>query len=204
MSRTYFLWPLLLALAVLHGCATQPGAETGEGEGQGAEVADLNAGAGTAGTSGAEVPAGEGAGVGATVGMGSEVSPAEEPRIFQGHPLDDPDSLLAQRVIYFDYDSSSVRNEYLDVLSVHAGFLGSHPEARVSLEGHSDERGSREYNLALAERRADGVAQMLMLQGVPAEQIEIISYGEERPARLGHDDPAWEANRRVEIIYLSR
>jgi peptidoglycan-associated lipoprotein len=116
-------------------------------------------------------------------------------------PLQDPDSPLAKRVIYFDYDSDQVKAESLETVNAHAQYLANNPTQRVRLEGHADERGSREYNLALGERRAQSVSRLLQLQGVLDDQIEIISYGEELPAAPGSDERSWELNRRVELVY---
>lgn len=127
----------------------------------------------------------------------------EEPG-FAGHPLDDPNSLLAKRVVYFDFDSDTVKDQFTSIIEAHAAYLADHPRARVTLEGHADERGTREYNMALGERRANAVRQFLMLQGANADQLEVISYGEERPVALGHDEDSWRLNRRVELIYTSR
>lgn len=115
--------------------------------------------------------------------------------------LDDPNSPLATRIIYFDFDSSEVRSDYRAVVDAHAAFLAAHPNVSITLEGHADERGSREYNLALGERRAQSVKQQMTIQGVNASQISTVSYGEERPAVDGHDEYAWSQNRRVEIVY---
>lgn len=120
-----------------------------------------------------------------------------------GGALGPPGALGAQRVIYFDYDSSDIRTEFIDVVSAHGRFLASNATVRVRLEGHSDERGSREYNIALGERRAQTVKKALALQGVQDSQIAIVSYGEERPAAAGSDDNAWAKNRRVEIVYIN-
>lgn len=120
---------------------------------------------------------------------------------FQGDPLDDPDSLLAQRVVYFDLDQSEIKDDFRDTINAHAEYLASHPSVSVTLEGHADERGTREYNIALGERRANVVQRMLSLQGVPASQLRVVSYGEERPAALGQDEAAWTLNRRVEFVY---
>lgn len=117
--------------------------------------------------------------------------------------LDDPSSPLSTRIIYFDFDSSEVRPDLKDIVLAHGQFLSSNPGHRVRLEGHADERGSREYNLGLGERRAQSISQILKLQGVAVDQIELISYGEELPAAFGHDDESWQLNRRVEIVYLS-
>jgi peptidoglycan-associated lipoprotein len=108
---------------------------------------------------------------------------------------------LAQRIIYFDFDNAEVRPEYRDVLAAHAQSLSRSPNAKVRLEGHADERGSREYNIGLGERRAQSVRRALMLQGVGDGQIVTVSYGEERPAQPGSDEAAWAKNRRVELVY---
>jgi len=111
--------------------------------------------------------------------------------------------LAAQRVIYFDFDSSDIRNEYVDVIAAHGRYLASNATMRVRLEGHTDERGSREYNIGLGERRSQTVKRALMLQGVRESQIATVSYGEERPAAAGGDEAAWSKNRRVEIVYIN-
>jgi peptidoglycan-associated lipoprotein len=116
-------------------------------------------------------------------------------------PLDDPQGMLAQRVIYFDFDRSEVKPEFMAVVQAHAQYLSQRPNARVTLEGHTDERGTREYNIGLGNRRAQAVRRMLMLHGVADRQIATVSYGEERPAALGQNEEAWARNRRVEIIY---
>ena len=115
--------------------------------------------------------------------------------------LDDPDSPLAKRIIYFEYDSSEIQPQYRDVIEAHAQYLAANPDAVLSLEGHADERGSREYNLALGERRAQAVKNQMTVLGASATQIRTISYGEERPVAEGHDDASWSQNRRVELVY---
>ena len=115
--------------------------------------------------------------------------------------LNDPNSPLSQRVLYFELDSSQIKDEDRDIITVHAEFLASHSEMTVVLEGHADERGSREYNIALGEKRAKAIKQLMTLQGVTENQIQVISFGEERPVALGHDTSAWNLNRRVEILY---
>jgi peptidoglycan-associated lipoprotein len=112
-------------------------------------------------------------------------------------------AVLAQRIIYFDFDSSEIKGAGTDVVAAHAKFLASNPSTRVRLEGHTDERGSREYNIGLGERRAQAVRRALLLQGASDPQISTVSYGEERPAVAGHDEAAWAKNRRVEIVYLA-
>jgi len=120
---------------------------------------------------------------------------------FKGHPLDDPASPLFKKVIYFDYDSSEILDEYRGIIEAHAAYLAAQPGASVDLEGHTDERGSREYNLALGERRALTVGRMMVLLGATDGQIRTVSYGEEQPAAEGDDESAWRLNRRVEIVY---
>ncbi|MDZ7663453.1 peptidoglycan-associated lipoprotein Pal [Thiohalophilus sp.] len=115
--------------------------------------------------------------------------------------LNDPDSPLSKRVLYFDFDSSKITDEQREVIDAHAAFLSRNPDVDVVLEGHADERGTREYNLALGERRAQAVEQLLQVQGVSSEQIQVISFGEERPVALEHNESAWRLNRRVEILY---
>ena len=111
-------------------------------------------------------------------------------------------ALKSRSIIYFDYDSSEIRAEYMDVVAAHAAYLVKYPTAKVRLEGHTDERGSREYNIGLGERRAQAVRRALMLQGAADSQLSTVSYGEERPAAAGSDEAAWTQNRRVEIVYL--
>jgi peptidoglycan-associated lipoprotein len=111
--------------------------------------------------------------------------------------------LLAKRVIYFDFDSSEIKGEGTDIVAAHAKYLTNNPTARVRLEGHTDDRGSREYNIGLGERRAQSVRRALLLQGATDAQLSTVSYGDERPAVAGHDEEAWSKNRRVEIVYLT-
>jgi peptidoglycan-associated lipoprotein len=111
--------------------------------------------------------------------------------------------LLAKRVIYFDFDSSEIKGEGTDIVGAHAKYLATNPAARVRLEGHTDDRGSREYNIGLGERRAQSVRRALLLQGATEAQISTVSYGAERPAVAGHDEAAWAKNRRVEVVYLT-
>lgn len=115
--------------------------------------------------------------------------------------LNDPDSPLSQRVLYFEIDSSQVSDSDREILTVHADFLAAHSDISIVLEGHADERGTREYNIALGEKRANAIMRLMTLQGVAESQIQVISFGEERPVALGHDADAWDLNRRVEILY---
>ncbi|SEQ61607.1 peptidoglycan-associated lipoprotein [Solimonas aquatica] len=109
---------------------------------------------------------------------------------------------LTNNIVYFDYDSSVIKEEYKSVVSAYARYLSANPAAKVRLEGHTDERGSREYNIGLGERRANAVRDALTAAGVTPAQIAVISYGKERPAVEGHDEAAWSQNRRVQIIRL--
>jgi peptidoglycan-associated lipoprotein len=104
-------------------------------------------------------------------------------------------------VIYFDYDKAEIKSEYVGVIAAHAKFLNGNVNRKIRLEGHTDERGSREYNIGLGERRAQQVRRALMLQGVTEAQITTVSYGEERPAASGSDEEAYAKNRRVEMSY---
>ena len=108
--------------------------------------------------------------------------------------------LLEQRTIYFEFDSTTIRSEFEAQLRAHGEALRDNRNRRVRLEGHADERGSREYNIGLGERRAQEVRRMLLLSGASSTQITTISYGEERPVAIGHDESAWSQNRRVELI----
>ena len=120
---------------------------------------------------------------------------------FESYLMDNPDSPLQSRVIYFEYDSAEILGVDIDLLSAHAEYLGANPGQRIMLEGHTEERGSREYNIALGERRSIAVQRVLELNGVSSSQITIVSYGEEKPAADGYSEPAWRLSRRVEIIY---
>jgi peptidoglycan-associated lipoprotein len=142
------------------------------------------------------VPASPGAQTGVVTVNADRATPASG-------ALGPPGALGAQRVIYFDYDSSDVRPDFTEVIVAHGRFLAGNATVRVRLEGHSDERGSREYNIALAERRAQAVKRALALQGVQESQVAVVSYGEERPAATGSDENAWSKNRRVEIVYIN-
>jgi peptidoglycan-associated lipoprotein len=111
--------------------------------------------------------------------------------------------LLAKRIVYFDFDSSEIKGEGTDTVAAHAKYLANNPSARVRLDGHTDDRGSREYNIGLGERRAQSVRRALLLQGASEAQLSTVSYGAERPAVAGRDEAAWSKNRRVEIVYLT-
>jgi peptidoglycan-associated lipoprotein len=135
--------------------------------------------------------AGGGATTGTTSTSGITGSPLEQERA----------RLLQTLVIYFDYDQAEIKPEFTQVVQAHGQQLASNANMQVRLEGHTDERGSREYNIGLGERRAQAVRRALMLAGAQPTQITTVSYGEERPAATGSDEESWRLNRRVEIVY---
>jgi peptidoglycan-associated lipoprotein len=178
MHKQFWVILTVVALGALAGCAskaTKPTAGTGSG---GAAESVQSTGADTSGATAA------GTGAGTEGGAGTS-APA------------------ASRIIYFDFDSSEIRAEFNAALAEHARVLTQNPTVRVRLEGHTDERGSPEYNIGLGERRAQAVRRALMLQGAAEAQISTVSYGEERPAVAGQTEEAWAQNRRVEIVYLN-
>jgi peptidoglycan-associated lipoprotein len=118
-----------------------------------------------------------------------------------GDPLKDPANVLSRRSVYFDYDSNVVKEEFKPLVSSHAGYLSKNRNRRVTVQGNTDERGSREYNLALGQRRADAVKQMMTLLGAPGAQIETVSFGEEKPRQQGSTEQAFSENRRADIVY---
>ncbi|RLU01673.1 MAG: peptidoglycan-associated lipoprotein Pal [Ketobacter sp.] len=118
-------------------------------------------------------------------------------------PAEQSDPTLQYRVVYFDFDKANIRSDAIAILKAHALYLSQNPAARVRIEGHADERGTREYNMALGERRAKAAASFLAANGASASQLEIISYGEERPVALGHEESSWSQNRRSELNYTS-
>ncbi len=134
-------------------------------------------------------------------GSGAQVTTIERGPAWQVDPLNHPDSPLQSRVIYFAFDDSSLSAEGRQLVEAHAKYLAATPSESVVLEGHADERGTREYNIALGQQRAESVRRMMLLYGVTPAQIRILSYGEEKPAALGHDERSWSLNRRVELRY---
>ena len=116
-------------------------------------------------------------------------------------PVKDPANPLSKRVIYFDYDKDAVKSEFASLVQAHATFLSQNRNRKIRLEGHADERGSREYNMALGQRRADAVRKATAVLGVANDRMETISFGEDKPRSNGHDESAWSQNRHVEIVY---
>ena len=180
MNRSILKIAMLVALPlVFAGCSTT-GDKADEGMTEGAPVSE--------------------AGMGGS-GDGAQTSGASEGGDWSGRALENPDSLLYTKLIYFDYDSSDLRPEYQDVVIAHGDYLAVNPSVTVTIEGHSDERGSREYNIGLGERRANTVKRLLMAQGALETQIITISYGEERPIDIMQSESAWSQNRRAELVY---
>lgn len=179
--------PALAACAVLlAACATSSDTQPG------AAVEEQKPGATTSQPGGAESRPVAPGGVGAAAG----VSPFAA--------LKDPNSPLSKRSVYFDYDKFEIQDQYRPLVEAHARFLRDNPTAKMLIQGNADERGSREYNLALGQRRADAVKQMMELLGAKATQIESVSFGEEKPKAAGHDEAAWSENRRADIKYKDK
>ena len=116
-------------------------------------------------------------------------------------PLKDNQNILSKRIVYFDFDQNTIKPEFSALLQAHAAHLRQHPERSIRLEGHADERGSRDYNLALGQQRNMSVVRMLTTFGVLNSRIESISFGEDKPASMDHNEASWAMNRRVEIVY---
>ena len=177
---------LLVAIiaAALAGCSTTPTTE--------APVEDRGtAGATAPGAGGAETGGAQSGGV-----TGSQLGGAQG-----AAALRDPNSILSKRSIYFDFDSFVVKDEFKPLVEAHARYLQQNSNARMTIQGNTDERGSREYNIALGQKRADAVKRMMLLLGARDNQIETVSFGEERPKNSGHDESAWAENRRDDIVY---
>ena len=116
-------------------------------------------------------------------------------------PLTDPASILSRRSIFYDLDSFDVKDQYKELIGAHARYLRDNPRSKMLIQGNTDERGSREYNVSLGQRRSEGVKRMLLLLGAKEVQIESVSLGEEKPKAEGHDEQAWSQNRRSDILY---
>lgn len=127
-------------------------------------------------------------------------SPTTQPAI-AANPLTDPKNILSKRSVYFDFDSNVVKDEFRPVVQAHARYMVDRKDAKIRVEGNCDERGSREYNLALGQRRAEAVKRVMTVLGVQEGRIETVSFGEEKPAAAGHDEAAWAQNRRGDIKY---
>jgi len=168
----------------LVGCSSTP---TNEGS---APVEDRSGAAGTTG-SGAST---SGTGAGNVTGSAGANSA-------RGNPLRDPSSPLSKRSVYFDFDSFNVKDEYKPTIEAHGRYLQQNRSARMTVQGNTDERGSREYNIALGQKRADAVKRMLTLLGAQESQVESVSFGKEKPRAQGHDESSYAENRRDDILY---
>ena len=133
--------------------------------------------------------------------QGGSSVPLDQSVKIKSEGLEDQEDLRAIKVIYFEYDSVKVSSEFRQVLEAHAAYLIDNFAARVVLEGHTDERGTREYNLALGENRALSVKRQLSIMGVRDAQMDLVSFGEERPEMLGQGEEVFSLNRRVELVY---
>jgi len=184
LNKTVFA--LTLCAIFLTGCSSTDEKEGSLADGGlgGSSDASTSGLAGDSGLSGSDM-GGSGAG-----GLGPEFS--------------DPNNPLSKQTIYFMLDSSQVQEDFVAVIAAHSQYLAAHPGQRMVLEGHGDERGSREYNIALGEQRAKSVANTMKSQGVSEGQLEVVSYGEEKPAAFDHDEASWELNRRVELVYQGK
>jgi peptidoglycan-associated lipoprotein len=177
--------------ALLAGCQTTPTTQTA------APVEDRMAGATAAGSSGAST---SGAGTGSVAGTAQSGTGARTGTA-GGNPLRDPASPLSKRSVYFDFDSFTVKDEYRPLIESHGRYLAGNRTARMTIQGNTDERGSREYNIALGQKRADAVKRMMTLLGAQDAQIETVSFGKEKPKNGGHDESSWAENRRDDFVY---
>lgn len=203
----------LLACLILAGCADTPSKDAPIVERSGGGVAtQATAGAGQAGDAAGRGAAGSQTGMSegqletralpASQMQGGSAADAAAGQAADGrNPLKDPANILSKRTIYFDFDSAAIRDEFRPLIEAHAQYLKGNKQAKTILQGHTDERGSREYNIALGQRRSESVNQAMTLLGVPNDQMEAVSMGEEKPVNEGHDESAWQQNRRVEIHY---
>ena len=180
MTKMLSIGCLCAAAALLAGCPKK--ATTVEPPSAGAQIPGSSTAAGGADSAGTTPLGSEG-----TMGAGSHGAGAG--------------GGLASTVIYFDFDKSDIKAEYVVVITAHARNLTTHPNLKLKLEGNTDERGTREYNIGLGERRAQAVRRALMLQGVSQSQLTTVSFGAERPAVEGDDEAAWAKNRRVDLVY---
>jgi peptidoglycan-associated lipoprotein len=135
-----------------------------------------------------------------SVAVAPETRPAARPAVSVS-PLNDPNNLLSKRSIYYDFDKSDLKSEFRPLVEAHAKYLRDHPGANITIQGNCDERGSREYNIALGQRRSQGVLNIMKLLSVPERQMEAVSFGKEKPKALGHDEAAWAEDRRSDIVY---
>jgi peptidoglycan-associated lipoprotein len=126
---------------------------------------------------------------------------AVESSSLQANPLKDPNNVLSKRSVFYDYDKSDIKDEYRPMLQAHGRYLAEHRGTKMLVQGNCDERGSREYNIALGQRRAQGVKRVLVLMGATASQVEAVSLGEEKPRCTDHSEGCWSQNRRGDMLY---
>lgn len=185
------LWSMLLTLT-LTACGTTSGTKaTVEDRTGGKADAAMSSQTGGNSGSGTETSALGGKGAGASALDGS----------YTGDPRKNPASPMSNRSVYFDFDQFVVKDEYRAMLEAHAGYLLSKRDARVILQGNADDRGSREYNLALGQKRAEAVRKALAVLGVSEVQMEAVSFGEEKPRKEGDTEEAYSENRRTDVVY---
>ncbi len=140
-------------------------------------------------------------GIDDAAGLGGEALEGGMLVSYEEGAINDPNNVLAEKLVYFAFDSNTVGDDYIELVKHHGKYLSFNVNASVRLEGHADERGTREYNVALAEGRAQAVKQLMLYEGAGNDQISVISYGEEKPVAFGHDEESMSLNRRVEIVY---
>jgi peptidoglycan-associated lipoprotein len=174
------IWTGIALAALLAGCQQNPPAEKAATVEERTVSPGSTGGATTSGTTGTNIAA-------ANTG--------------QGNPLRDPRNILSKRSVFFDFDSYAVKDDYRPLIDAHGKYLQGNRSARMTIQGNCDERGSREYNIALGQRRADAVKRMMMLDGATDTQIETVSFGKEKPRNSGHDEGAWAENRRDDFVY---
>jgi len=180
---------LILAVFITAcGEAIKPDGDTSAANDNGVNADAQNGGA----TSGA---------IGATGGIDGTALEGGKLVSYDKEAINDPNNVLSDKLIYFTFDSNTVDNDYIELVKHHGRYLSFNADASVRLEGHADELGAREYNVALGERRAISVKQLMLYEGAGNEQITVISYGEEKPVEFGHDEESMSLNRRVEIVY---
>jgi peptidoglycan-associated lipoprotein len=138
---------------------------------------------------------------GPTTGKPADTGVSGKPLDSSRDPTKDPKNILSQRSVFFDYDSFVVKDEFRPVVTAHARYLSDNRGRKIVIQGNTDERGSREYNIALGQKRADAVRRMMQVLGVQESQIETVSFGKEKPRNPGHDEAAWAQNRRADIVY---
>ena len=184
MKKLFFISVLALTVAAC-GESIKPDDETA-GDANNADAATAGATAG---------------GINAGTGIGGTALEGGKLVSYDKNAINDPNNVLSEKIVYFSYDSNSVSDDYVELVKHHGKYLSFNANASVRLEGHADERGTREYNVALAEKRAQSVKQLMLYEGAGNDQISIISYGEEKPVAFGHDDESMSLNRRVEIVY---